>query len=265
MSDSNRSNGHKHSPPGDPVQSLDHGSSGRPRSVTQAVTTQLRQAIVDGRFAPGAWMRQEELARAYGVSRVPIRQALHALAAEGWVTLTPYAGARVLGLSLSECVEIYLIRERLEPLALAQSIPHLTSERIETLRRLLARMEEVGESDRLGWFQLDTEFHLESIQAVPLPRLLRIIESLWERAQQYRRTAMLVPESIEHSQVAHRLLMEAIERPDPGAAEQLLAWHIGWTRQLLIQHTDLFTPEGSAIGRAGPTTRSASHRSESSR
>src|SRR5579884_3224618 len=79
-------------------QSPNRDATGSPVSMTQAITRQLRQDIIDGRFAPGAWIRQEELAREYGVSRVPIRQALHALEGEGWVAMTPFAGARVLGL-----------------------------------------------------------------------------------------------------------------------------------------------------------------------
>src|ERR1700684_622004 len=75
----------------------------------------LRTAILDGRYLPGERIRQEEVAARSGASRIPVREALRMLASDGLVTLVANTGAWVTKLSLDECVETYLIRERLPP------------------------------------------------------------------------------------------------------------------------------------------------------
>ena len=106
----------------------------------------LRAAILDGRYRPGERIRQEEVAARSGVSRIPVREALRMLAAEGLVTLVANTGAWVAKLSLDECVETYLIRERLEPMLLRASLPNLDEAAIGRLELLIASMEAPGAS-----------------------------------------------------------------------------------------------------------------------
>ena len=90
------------------------------------VADELREAILRGAHPPGTRLRQEELAAQYGASRVPVREALRILEAEGLVTTVANTGAWIARLSLDECVELYQVRERIEPLLLRYSLPHLT-------------------------------------------------------------------------------------------------------------------------------------------
>src|ERR1700722_11750320 len=130
----------------------------------------LREEILGGRYLPGERIRQEDIAARYGASRIPVREALAMLTAEGLVTLVANAGAWVTRLSAAECAEVYLIRERLEPLLLRMSLPLLDEAAIDRMGELATEMEEAvgeggtgGEKTRVDAFlRADREFHLAS-------------------------------------------------------------------------------------------------------
>ena len=104
-----------------------------PGAASARIADHLRTAILDGAIAPGERVRQEEVAQATGSSRIPVREALHRLEAEGLIENEPNKGARVPLLSPHEVDLIYRMRERLEPLALVESLPHLTAADLERL------------------------------------------------------------------------------------------------------------------------------------
>jgi DNA-binding GntR family transcriptional regulator len=204
------------------------------------VARHLREAIMEGSLRPGDRIRQESVARELGTSRIPVREALQQLQSEGLVTLTSHVGARVAKLDLAELDEIYLIRERLEPLAIAQSTPHFVQERQQDLRRLIEDMEVADGEVPTSWVETDREFHLLTYSAAPLPRLLRLIEELWNSTQQYRRAYTRLPATVQLAQAEHRLLLESIQRRDPEDAERLSLMHIRRTRITLDEHRELF-------------------------
>src|SRR5690606_36663279 len=96
----------------------------------------VRESILAGELGPGDRVRQEIIAARFGASRVPVREALRILEAEGLVTLVANTGAWVTQLSLVECEELYQVRERIEPLLLRFSMPNLPGEKITELYRL---------------------------------------------------------------------------------------------------------------------------------
>jgi DNA-binding GntR family transcriptional regulator len=217
------------------------GSDRRDKSAVERVTSELRETILDGRLRPGERIRQETVAREFGTSRIPVREALRQLASEGLIVLQPHAGARVARLDLEELDEIYQLRERLEPLAIARSTPHLTDEQLARLGSLVEEMERVADPhDLRSWLALDRDFHLSTFAAAPLPRLLAMIEGFWNTTQQYRRLYTLLPHRLEIAHGEHRLLLEALTRRDPDDAERLLITHIRRTRLTLEEHVELF-------------------------
>jgi DNA-binding GntR family transcriptional regulator len=211
------------------------------RPLAERVSNGLRNAILDGQLSPGDRIRQEAVARDYGTSRIPVREALRQLESEGLVTLEPHVGARVARLERDELDEVYLLRERLESLAIAQSAPHLSESQLADLRRLVEEMERAAASDDLTrWIELDRRFHLATFAGASLPRLLRLIEGFWNTTQQYRRAYTLLPRRLDIAHLEHRLLLEALERRDPSDAERLLQTHIRRTRLTLDEHLELF-------------------------
>ncbi|MGH2441888.1 MAG: GntR family transcriptional regulator [Chloroflexota bacterium] len=217
-------------------------------SLAAHIAQQLREDILEGRLVPGIKIGQEALAERYGTSRLPVRLAIRELAADGLVVSEPNVGARVAPLHFEDLIEVYLMRERLEPLAISQSIHNLSDEQIRRLRELIKEMELAGQSDPQSWVELDTQFHLESYLGAPFPRLLGVIDTLFARAQQYRRVYLKLPQTLEFSNLEHQLLIEALERRDGQDAEQLLHIHIRRTRLGFLRHPELL--EGNQPGAA---------------
>jgi DNA-binding GntR family transcriptional regulator len=216
-------------------------------TLVERVAAELRGDILDGRLEPGARIGQVALARRFGTSRVPVREALRLLQSEGLVSVVPNAGARVAGLSLAELTEVYLLRERLEPLAIAESVPNLTQGDVAGLGERVEAMEAAAKrGDRWDWLAIDRDFHLSAFAGAPTPRLLALVGSFWNVATRYRRayTAVLFPAELEVQHHEHRLILDAIERRNVRDAAAFLEIHIRRTRLGLNQHAELFGDDG---------------------
>jgi DNA-binding GntR family transcriptional regulator len=191
----------------------------------------LRDAILSGHLKPGTRLPQETVAQRYGASRVPVQQALRELAEEGVVTLEPNVGARVALFDLSELIETYRGREAIEPMVLAESIPHLSVQDIEHIERLVEETEaRAAVGDRLGYVAADLPLHFATFAGADMPRMLRIIEGFWDTTQRYRQIYGLMPTSVEISVLEHRLLLDHIKARNPEDAARLLVTHIRRTR-----------------------------------
>ncbi len=207
---------------------------------TQRVTDELRALILSGELAPGSRIGQEELATRFAVSRIPVRGALARLESDGLVVLKPSSGAWVARLDLKECLEVYRIRERIEPLALEESVPRLSDAEIVALAALAEDM--VDSPDTETFLRLDRQFHLASYRHADMHQLLQMIERFWNTTQHYRRafTKLLGRERNWIIHAEHRLIVDAIRRRDARGAGNLLMEHIRRTRLELAQHEDLF-------------------------
>jgi DNA-binding GntR family transcriptional regulator len=211
------------------------------KPMSNVVAAWIRNRIVDGELKPGERIRQEAVAKACGTSRIPVREALNRLRDEGLVTLAAHVGARVARLDHQELDEIYALRELIEPWVLSQSVPNLRAEHHRRLHGLIEDMERVaGEEDPAEWITCDRVFHLTSYSAAPLPRAHALIESFWDRSQQYRRAYTLVPDRLDLAAAEHRLILETIEQYDALNAEALSRVHIRRTRLYLDEHRELF-------------------------
>lgn len=211
-----------------------HGAS------AHRIAAGLRESILAGEMGPGERVRQEMVAAQYGASRVPVREALRILEAEGLVTLVANTGAWVSRLSLAECEELYQIRERIEPLLLRFSIPNLSGEKITELHRLADAME--AGTDVEAFLRLDRDFHWLSYSAAETNVLGETVQRLWNATQHYRRafTRLFTLEAAKTVHHEHHLIAHAIERRDADDAERVLYGHIRRTRLELARHPGLF-------------------------
>jgi DNA-binding GntR family transcriptional regulator len=200
--------------------------------LSQQVTQRIKSLILAGDLAPGSRIRQEELALRFGTSRIPVREALRTLENEGLVTLKPNSGASVAKVDLHECVEIYKIRERIEPLALAESVPNLNDAQLKGLEELVERMELAREME---------EF-LRSYDGAAMCELTGLITRYWNKTQQYRRafTRLVGPGGRWIINYEHRLIMESVKRRDVEESASLLHGHIRRTRLELGKHPEVF-------------------------
>lgn len=211
-----------------------HGATGT------AIAANLREEILAGNYAPGERIRQEELAEIHGASRLPVRDALRILEAEGLVSLVANTGAWVSRISMAECQEMYRMRERLEPLLLRMNVPLLSGDDADGLELLAQAMESSTDVER--FLRLDREFHLSGLKAVETSVLGPTVLNLWNRTQHYRRAATRLfyleeDRSVHHD---HHLLVNAVRLGDAEEAEQVLARHIRRSRLELSRHPEVF-------------------------
>ncbi|MDQ6933883.1 MAG: GntR family transcriptional regulator [Actinomycetota bacterium] len=209
-------------------------------SASQRAADHLRAAILGGLIGPGQRVHQEVVARRIGSSRLPVREALRMLEAEGLLESDPNKGARVPVLDMREADVIYQMRERLEPLALTQSIPHLTHEdilRLGDLQNLIETNDDVGR-----FVDLDRQFHLLSYAGCQTEQLSSMVTRLWNSTQHYRRAFVSLggPGRMWVVNAEHRLLLDAIERRDTADGERYLGGHIRRTRVALDRHPEVF-------------------------
>jgi DNA-binding GntR family transcriptional regulator len=204
------------------------------------VAAHLRRAILDGEILPGARIRQEEVAAQLGASRLPVREALRMLEAEGLTELEPNKGARVPRLGARELDVVYRMREQLEPIALAESVPLLRAEQVE---RLAGLQREIEAAAGVGDFlRLDREFHLLTYSGCDVEPLAGTVVRLWNATQHYRRMFMNVKGSSQRWIVnaEHNLLLDAVRRRDVVDAGRYLQGHIRRTRVELSSHPEIF-------------------------
>lgn len=211
-----------------------HGSAGA------RVAAVLRDAILVGEYQPGERIRQDELAEKTGASRLPVREALRALEAEGLVTVIANTGAWVTRLSIEECHELYQMRERLEPLLLRMNVPLLPEAAIDGLELLADTMELADDVER--FLRLDREFHLSCLEAATTRVLGDTVHSLWNRTQHYRRavTRLFYSDGDHSVHYDHHLIVGALRRRDEEEAERVLTGHIRRSRLELDRHPEVF-------------------------
>jgi hypothetical protein len=207
-------------------------------ATSHAIAADLKDRILEGKYKPGMRLIQDELAIEFKASRSPIREALRMLEADGLVTIKTHSGAWITKLDYAEFEELYQIRERVEPLMLRLSIPHLTTKLIKELE---ATLEKLNEATTVQQFlKLDREFHLLTYEGAATSYLGEIVQRMWNTTQPYRRrySQILEREHFTSAHLEHTLLMKAIKRADLDDAERILYGHIRRTRLELQDQTE---------------------------
>ena len=203
-----------------------------PRQVSHWVEERLREAILDGEFAPGVWLRQKHLAEELGVSQMPIREALKELAAQGLVEHIPYRGMRVVGFSPNDIADLYTHRGFLEGMAAYATAQHMTPEIMAELLTLQIQMEERRIIEDLKMYRkLNRRFHEIIFTASRRPYLIRTLGQLWEAfpTMLWGKFAVVAAHSFpvrDDDAPEHRAIMAALESRDAMQAEQLVRQHV---------------------------------------
>ncbi|AWM89265.1 GntR family transcriptional regulator [Microvirga sp. 17 mud 1-3] len=197
------------------------------RTISAAVAEELRRRIVDGEFKAGFQLRQDALATEFAVSRIPVREALMQLEAEGLVKIQPHRGAVVSELSTEEVEELFELRALLEPRLLKASGPHLTE---EDYRQLNAILQEYGAELRAHhvsrWGELNTEFHRLLYRHAGQPRTLAIVLSLLQDCDRHTRLQLSLTGGMERAEIEHGELVRLCAEGKFPAACALLKTHI---------------------------------------
>jgi len=206
------------------LSGLTAAAAHRPQTVASHVGSILREAIAKGSLTAGTPLRQDELAARFGFSRMPIRDALRQLEAEGIVSIHPTRGAFVARMDAAEIGEIYAIRELLEVEALRLALPNLTAERLEEAGTVLDQID--AEPDLARWGTLNRTFHLALYGPCGNARLLGLIEAQHNAADRYVRILLSNLDYRSRSQAEHRKILAACRRHDRDQALTWLAKHL---------------------------------------
>ena len=206
------------------------------RTVSAAVAKALRQRILSGALAPGVQLRQDALAEEFGISRIPIREALLQLEAGGLVKIVPHRGAVVSGLSIEEVEDIFQLRVSLEPQLLILSARHLTPDDFSELRAL---REEYGAALKAGtvetWGELNRRFHLGLLRHAGRPRSLSIIAGLLQDCDRPTRLQLSVTGDVARADLEHTTILDLCEAGEIVAAANLLRIHVEHAGRSLIE------------------------------
>ncbi len=223
------------------------GDKRRSLSTTERITEILRERITDGQIAPGAPIRQDAVAVELGASRIPVRDALARLAAEGLVVLSSNKTARARLLLQRDLEEVYEIRKALEMLAVSCSAERVSDAELEEIQRTRLMVETVRDDVRAS-LDADEVFHLTCYRAANLPTLLSLIEGFWRVTRVYRMTTWPQLSDSDKARAfrEHRQIEEALRDRQPEVAKEVTRLHLQHTLDRLKASPHLFAPNNKA-------------------
>lgn len=207
------------------------------QTVTGAAVAELRRRILSGSVAAGDALRQDALAREFGISRIPIREAFHQLAAEGLVTLHPHRGAVVTALSAADIAELFDLRAMLEPDLIRRAVPRLQASDFARAQTTLTAYEAaIAHGDLDAYGELNTEYHLSLYQAAGRNQTLELVRVLLANTDRYTRVQLAMSEgATTRAKREHAALLDLCRAGDAEAAARLTLDHVMAVRHDLLQ------------------------------
>lgn len=197
------------------------------RTLWQQVRDRLREDILSGERAPGEVLSEVVLARSFGVSRGPIREALGRLASEGLVSIAPRRGAIVTELTREEFIDAYQVREALETLAIRLAVPRLSDTDRGRLHALHEEMIEHARRDEVHpFFDANARFHGVFVDVSQNQKLIEMYRLLMDQTGRYLARSLALRGSVSRSVAEHGAILEAVDAGEADRAAHLLADHI---------------------------------------
>ncbi len=211
------------------------------RTAGQAAEELIRERIISGELPPGAALNQEELAREFGMSRIPIRDALRSLASEGLVQLRAHATASVTPLSIADLQELYEIRIALEPMLSRLALPELTLDHFAAMAASLAEMK--GADDTAVWLRANNSFHQQMYAAAGRPRSEEIIRRA--RQQTARYTRIYYELDFQVADLEHEMILAAARHGQADRLAALVTAHLSAGYETMLRYLDDELPEAT--------------------
>lgn len=196
----------------------------RYKTATSFVVEELRQGILSGAIAEGTPLRQDELADKFGLSRMPIRDAIRQLEAEGLVIQEPHKGATVATMTTEDIVEIFDMRIMAECTALKIAFDSIAENHLTELNDVISAMDATDDPDQLS--KLNQRFHGLLYQDAKRPRLQALIKSLHDSVDRYLRFLLINLDYHKKSQHDHKQIVKACASGDRDSAVKILEEHL---------------------------------------
>jgi DNA-binding GntR family transcriptional regulator len=197
------------------------------RTLWEQVRDRLREDILAGRLEPGTELSEVALARDFGTSRGPLREALGRLASEGLVTITPRRGAVVTQLSRQEFIDAYQVRAALETLAVRLAVPLMSNAELAHLRELCELTARAARDGQVRlFFDTNNSFHEALVRGSRNQMLYELHRVLMGQMVPYLPRSLELRGNLSQSVEEHEAILEAIDARDADRAAELLAEHI---------------------------------------
>jgi len=203
-------------------------------SAAARVARDPRDRLSSGLVVPGTALSQAGVAQEYGVSRIPVRDALQQLAAEGLLELRG-ATAVVTPLSVDDLQELYELREAIEPLATRLAVPRVGRAGVARMTRLLATMDDSTISPGT-WVETNAAFHAEVYTLAGRPRMIAMVEQLRRLTDRYVYFHLDVVGKVGHLQEEHRQILAAVKAQDATAAADLTREHLASSHAVVLDY-----------------------------
>lgn len=204
----------------------DDGVRIRRRSLAEEVADRLRRDILTGTFSPGARLVSQVLEDRYGVSHIPIREALRSLEAERLVTSRRGIGAVVAQVGEQDLHDLYDVRKLLEVDVLRRAIPLYDDAILGQAQAALERLTAATPSDDPAWWLDHRNFHSSLLAPGLTPWSERLLESIWHSVERYQRLYVLVFGSLEQANQEHAALLDAAWEGDTDVLVKLWLDHL---------------------------------------
>ena len=206
------------------------------QSLPDLIANDLRERILSGELPEGAAIQQEVLAEEYGVSRMPVREALKRLNAEGLLSWETNRGGSVVKHSLSEIGEIFDLRALIEVDLFRRAIPNMTATDFMRCEDLLAEMEvSYAANDVARWGQLNHDYHTALYRAANRRLTDDVLTRIALQSDRYVRIHLSVMKQRDPAREEHRKLLDLAQQGDVAGAGALLERHILRTRDALLE------------------------------
>ena len=194
--------------------------------MVDGITERLRQAIITGAIRPSERIRVADLERKFGVSHIPIREALRRLQSEGFVEISPRRTTIAAGVDLSDLANIYDLRRIIEVEIGRRSVSRMTKSDIETVRRALVSFQAVANDPSSAEFwERHRNFHWALLAPAANPTVRRVLDHLWQSSERYVRLFVSTFATMDTVMDLHVELYEACAGGDVTTFENALTRH----------------------------------------
>ncbi|GGB34301.1 transcriptional regulator [Roseibium aquae] len=203
-------------------------------SASSIVFDALRKAIVEGELAEGEPLRQDEIARLFNTSRIPVREAISRLEEQGLVKTQRYKGAIVAGLSPKETAEVFDLRALIEPEIMRDAVPRMSKDLLTQAREKCVAFASCTEPMAYG--DLNRAFHETLYSASDLKFFQDVANNAIDRVERQIRAQLVMSNGMERAGREHFAILDACEKGDANLASELTRAHIEGAKESLLEH-----------------------------
>lgn len=203
-------------------------------SASSIVFDALRKAIIEGQLEEGEPLRQDEIARLFNTSRIPVREAISRLEEQGLVKTQRYKGAVVAGLSPKETAEIFDLRALVEPEIIRSAVPRMSKELLAEARQKCTAFSSA--TDPMAYGDLNRDFHETLYSASDLKFFQEIADNAIDRVERQIRAQLVMSNGMERAGREHLAILDACEKGDADLASRLTRDHIQGAKASLLKH-----------------------------